>query len=856
VVIAIAESTGTGTFTNGSVTPDSDGVASFSTLTYDTGQTIKIKGTLAGFTTPEPNKTVVVGDNYTITYTVKDSLTASNLSDVTLTVYSGNNIVYGPTLKPGGIFSDITLPYSADGYTFQFEKNLYVTDAQTKTPSSGEDLANGTYDNAITWNEYLMSVTEATADYQVKSSFVYNEPAYDGTTLKSGTDQLSIRLWLERRGILITDTSANILGTANVVITTDESTGATTTVSLGSDTDGLFWTTISTITTDAVGLTLTSGRTYYARCNIPWGGTSGTQRTYTSGTTFTITVSEKINELKVLANTIKDTTDLIHSATTSIAGQTSKIPGIETAVETTIPGQVSTIKTETAKILTATGESSLPTKIETERARVVTELETAIEPDVTSGILNRESAVKQGDTVTIRYRGPASGLSDTTKITVYDPNNVKRVDAQKMTEIGTTGVYEYDLKFDSSWGKGDYTILTSESTKGTLDALIMTALGTDMEDIAGQVSAVLGTTAGLTGLDSTITTLDSQLSTISTAIASLVQPGGTVSEGIEKTVETTLEPIVAALKKVAGEMKSLGGTEGYNLDDLYQVSGAHTKDIKSLSNKTLELKKLLEVIRAIMEKKLQEPVITTWYESGSVILRVLIVNPSKTLSRSVPFKYYFPKEVKREHIIDKGDLELGYDPQQSLYYVYQDMELKPGESRRLSVEIEDIWIIDKKEIDSSSDQAKKFLLSLKDTPYYDRGEFLVSKIEKQLQAILDSQNLTASVNPEEHISVYRENLKSLDLVKQDLLEMERLSNRVTHVSATVTWRVIIMIVVFIGILSLVFFFIWQRKLGEVSPGLEEPTKKEEPHKIVEAESRGAKEEKKVDIDDIKKRMQE
>ena len=234
----------------------------------------------------------------------------------------------------------------------------------------------------------------------------------------------------------------------------------------------------------------------------------------------------------------------------------------------------------------------------------------------------------------------------------------------------------------------------------------------------------------------------------------------------------------------------------------------------------------------------------------------MIVNPSKATSRSVPFKYYLPKEVKREHILDMGDLELGYDTQQSLYYVYKDIELKPAESQRLAVEIEDIWVIDEKEINSLKDQSQKFYASLKDSPYIERADYLLKKIDKDLQAVLGRQAAATELNPEEHISIYRENIKVLDEVKTDLLEMERLISRMPRVSPQVTWRVIIMIVVFIGILSLVFFFVWQRKLGEVSPSLEEPAKKEEPSKIVEAETRQAKEEKKVDIDDIKKRLGE
>jgi len=148
------------------------------------------------------------------------------------------------------------------------------------------------------------------------------------------------------------------------------------------------------------------------------------------------------------------------------------------------------------------------------------------------------------------------------------------------------------------------------------------------------------------------------------------------------------------------------------------------------------------------------------------------------------------------------------------------------------------------------------LISLKDTPYYERGDFLSKKIERDLKEIINRQNLATVLNPEEHISVYRENLKSLDLLRQDLLEMERLSTRASRISPLSTWRMIILIIAFLGLLSVLFFFIWHTKLTEVAQAPEGPTKKEPSRRVVEAESREVKEEKKADIEEIKKRLSE
>ena len=423
-----------------------------------------------------------------------------------------------------------------------------------------------------------------------------------------------------------------------------------------------------------------------------------------------------------------------------------------------------------------------------------------------------------------------------------------------MKEIGKSGVYEYDVKFDKV---GDYTVLTSEPTRGTMDAMTMTALNTSLQDVSSQVSAIMGSTSGLSSVDDTMTTLDAQLATIMNAIGSLANPGGELSEGLEKTVESMLDPVVAALRKVASDMQSLGGAEGFNLDDVYEVSDKQSKDIKALSNKTIELRNMLEFIRDMMNQKFSdEPVIKTWYESGSVILKVLIANPSKTLTRKVPFKYYLPKEVKKDHIMDKEDLDLGYDTQQSLYYVYKDVELKPNESRRLYVEIEDIWVIDGKEIVSLKQQAQKFSDALVKGPYAERSGFLKKEIDRRLDDITRKQNEAVMVNPEEHISTYRENIKVLAAVKEDILELERLANRVMRVAPMATWKMIIAIIGFLAVLSIGFFIFWQTKLKDVntltSDASAQPKAEDKP---VEAENR-EHDEQKVDIDDIKKKLEE
>jgi len=146
----------------------------------------------------------------------------------------------------------------------------------------------------------------------------------------------------------------------------------------------------------------------------------------------------------------------------------------------------------------------------------------------------------------------------------------------------------------------------------------------------------------------------------------------------------------------------------------------------------------------------------------------------------------------------------------------------------LFVEIEDIWVIDEKEVNTLKTQSIKFYDSLKGSSYAERAGFLMKKIEKTLSEILARQGDAVMVNPEEHISVYRENALTLNVVKEDIVEMERLAGRnVGHISPLATWWMIVIIVCFLGVLSLFFFLVWQKKLKQLNVSAEDIAVKEE-----------------------------
>ncbi len=628
VDVTVTPTGGTTTASLTSTVASSSGVSTFSNYgaycsSYPGSVTLVASAT--GLTSTSASTAVIVEENYTLNWTVKDSVTAAQLAAVTLTAYnSAGTVVYGPTTENGS-FTSILLPYGgADGYSFDFTKEGYVTDTQAKAPSSAEDGVDGAYDNTISWIYYMTSIQESLADYKVLSSFVYTEATTDTNgDLVSGTDQLIIRTWLERRGKLVVNTDINKLRGATVEIYND-TTGAWTTVTFDDITDdsaspeaernGTYLVTIPHVTTEGTGkvLSLTAGKTYFAKCNITWGGSSSaTRRTYTGGTTFTIQVTERINELVTdIANLSTQISTEVSGLSTTVSTEAATTRTKITSEATTTRTSVAGVKTDTTSILTATGTTSLPDQIEA----VTTQIETDIEPQVKSAILTRDTVVKKGDTITIRYR-TTTGLSPT--MTVYDPNNVVRLSGAIMTEIATSGIYEYDVKFLSTWPVGDYSVVCSESTQGTIDAITITVASTDIEDISSNVSAVLGSVGQVKDFQNQIQAFTAAFNVVEENIrkASIALAG--VQAGTQQAVEASeqLGSLFSTMKEMSAKIKALGGTAGYDLERLYEVSESRSKDIGYIRNKTQELKAIMLLNQKMMESTAkEEPVVQTWFE--------------------------------------------------------------------------------------------------------------------------------------------------------------------------------------------------------------------------------------------------
>ena len=395
-----------------------------------------------------------------------------------------------------------------------------------------------------------------------------------------------------------------------------------------------------------------------------------------------------------------------------------------------------------------------------------------VKDEPTTAILNREIVMETGNSVTIQLRAPSGTAPE---IDVYDGNNVLQVTAAVMTEIRSTGVYEYTLNLDSKWGVGDFTVIASDSNRGTLNRMtlkvgaVTSADGTKIETDTDETIPVF-----LEDVQTRLETVDTKLSRAVEEIRVSLNAAAETTAANPQTLE--IEPIHDRIRGISNLLKQVSNENGINLDVMYGSIDASTADFSELLDKVERLKVLLDLNREVSEKVLEgskKPVMKVWFESGSVILKILVVNPSKTETLTIPLIIKLPKEVSPEDIIDIGDLRLDYDIESGLYIVKNELTLEPGQSMIKFVKMEDIWLIEEERLSSLVVEAEEVASRLTDTPYAEEAAALVEVIEGKIEEIKRKQEETSD-SPGAHIRAYRQGLTTIVTIKQELSEMDSL----------------------------------------------------------------------------------
>jgi hypothetical protein len=229
---------------------------------------------------------------------------------------------------------------------------------------------------------------------------------------------------------------------------------------------------------------------------------------------------------------------------------------------------------------------------------------------------------------------------------------------------------------------------------------------------------------------------------------------------------------------------------------------------------------------------LGSPAGSAWAE---IVLKILVVNPSETETKEFTIHSALPPEVKAGDVLETDGLSVEYDSQAGLYLLSGTVTLEPKQSLSKQIVLEDVWIIPPKPFEAIREETDTILAKLAKTPYEEQGQLLADSVDRRLRAIEAGQQ-QPFVNPEQHISFYRDNLNALQSIEVDLVSLRQLmvmaalepagpsllggggtaAGATGHdrgsLSILTTWKLIFMILSLLGLVSLSFFIVWQRQL--------------------------------------------
>ena len=206
-----------------------------------------------------------------------------------------------------------------------------------------------------------------------------------------------------------------------------------------------------------------------------------------------------------------------------------------------------------------------------------------------------------------------------------------RVSAAAMTEISTTGIYEYKLTLNTAWGLGDFTVLVTESTKGSTDSLILHVGLGGLDEIytkltTGTSSSTGGATldtifAGVTKIQTNTNGLNSDVMGLLTRLGKSTDSEGAdtvfgklaaidASGGNEEAVLVGVEDIKSYVDSLEGSLGSSADSKTAEsifgrlaeMEDLMKNLGASSKEVEDAKMKAKNLAKLMEEIRSDLSK--------------------------------------------------------------------------------------------------------------------------------------------------------------------------------------------------------------------------------------------------------------
>ncbi len=154
---------------------------------------------------------------------------------------------------------------------------------------------------------------------------------------------------------------------------------------------------------------------------------------------------------------------------------------------------------------------------------------------------------------------------------------------------------------------------------------------------------------------------------------------------------------------------------------------------------------------------------------------VQVENPGEK-TKKVKQQHYLPAEVRPEYITDRQGFEIRFDEKKGQPFLFREDDFAPGEKRKVSIAIQDVWFVPENELQYVRGHAKYAMGDLQKSKYIDTAKALFNDIINNLD-LIDALQKTLQPDIEQHIGAYRLNAVRFEQAKKDLDALEKLLSR-------------------------------------------------------------------------------
>ena len=155
----------------------------------------------------------------------------------------------------------------------------------------------------------------------------------------------------------------------------------------------------------------------------------------------------------------------------------------------------------------------------------------------------------------------------------------------------------------------------------------------------------------------------------------------------------------------------------------------------------------------------------------NVVLNIWTENPSDTEAQTVPIKYSLVEEVKANDVVDAGGLKVGFDFEQSRYYMFKDdVHLNPAEKKTFEVTLRNRWVIDKLHVLTMRVHVEDMISALQGKEGFEKARQIQEDIQNGINQLLERKS--GSEFTEDYVVSFREDTRKLRQAERQIEEME------------------------------------------------------------------------------------